>query len=102
MAGKLVAVCGATGQQGGAVVDALLGLGGFKVRGLTRDPSSPSSLKLASKGVEVRSSGWHLVAGLGCGNAYFSEHNPRAVLLSACVMLRAQLFPTSPELSCRL
>ena len=53
MAGKLVAVCGATGQQGGAVVDALLCLGGYKVRALTRDPSSNSSKKLAEKGVEV-------------------------------------------------
>ncbi|GAB4817096.1 hypothetical protein N2152v2_004142 [Parachlorella kessleri] len=53
MAGKLVAVCGATGQQGGAVVDALLRLGGYKVRALTRDPASNSSKKLADKGVEV-------------------------------------------------
>ncbi len=56
MAGKLVAVCGATGQQGGAVVDALLRLGGYKVRALTRDPASNSSKKLADKGVEVGSS----------------------------------------------
>ncbi|GAB4815165.1 hypothetical protein N2152v2_002211 [Parachlorella kessleri] len=49
----LVAVSGATGQQGGATVDALLRLGGFKVRGLTRDPSSTASKELAGKGVEV-------------------------------------------------
>ena len=53
MSAKLVAVSGATGQQGGATVDALLRLGGFKVRALTRDPSSSASKELAGKGVEV-------------------------------------------------
>ena len=55
MSAKLVAVSGATGQQGGATVDALLRLGGFKVRALTRDPSSSASKELAGKGVEVGS-----------------------------------------------
>ncbi|GAB4815164.1 hypothetical protein N2152v2_002210 [Parachlorella kessleri] len=53
MAAKVVAVSGATGQQGGATVDALLRLGGFSVRALTRDPSSNASKELAGKGVEV-------------------------------------------------
>ncbi|GAB4815166.1 hypothetical protein N2152v2_002212 [Parachlorella kessleri] len=53
MSKRLVAVSGATGQQGGAVVDALLRLGGFKVRGLTRDPSSAAATELGAKGVEV-------------------------------------------------
>ncbi len=35
---KLVAVIGATGQQGGGVVRALQAREGFKVRALTRDP----------------------------------------------------------------
>ncbi|MDX6612923.1 MAG: hypothetical protein QOD75_2109 [Blastocatellia bacterium] len=35
---KLIAVIGATGQQGGGVVRALQGRGLFKVRALTRDP----------------------------------------------------------------
>jgi len=35
---KLIAVIGATGQQGGAVVRALQASGQFKVRALTRDP----------------------------------------------------------------
>ena len=36
---KLIAVIGATGQQGGGVVRALQGSGQFKVRALTRDPA---------------------------------------------------------------
>ena len=52
---KLVAVCGATGRQGGGTVAALLRRGGFGVRALTRNPGSPSSAKLAAQeGVEVR------------------------------------------------
>lgn len=41
---KLIAVVGATGQQGGAVVRALKAGGQFKVRALTRDPSKHSQL----------------------------------------------------------
>lgn len=51
---KRFLVVGATGLQGGATVDALLAGGtGNGVRALTRNPSSPSSQKLASRGVEV-------------------------------------------------
>lgn len=48
----VVAVVGATGQQGGAVVTALLGTGA-RVRGLTRNPSSDPATALADRGVEV-------------------------------------------------
>jgi uncharacterized protein YbjT (DUF2867 family) len=41
---KLIAVVGATGQQGGAVVRALRASGQFKVRALTRDPAKYSQL----------------------------------------------------------
>lgn len=62
---KLIAVIGATGQQGGAVVRALKAGGKFKVRALSRDPSKlpgigdeavqadlnrPETLKAAFKG----------------------------------------------------
>src|SRR6266566_1379125 len=62
---KLIAVIGATGQQGGGVVRALQARGQFKVRALTRDPSKhrelaeevveadmsrPETLKVAFKG----------------------------------------------------
>jgi uncharacterized protein YbjT (DUF2867 family) len=41
---KLIAVVGATGQQGGAVVRALQANGQFKVRALTRNPSNHPKL----------------------------------------------------------
>ena len=41
---KLIAVIGATGQQGGGVVRALQADGRFKVRALTRDPSKHRDL----------------------------------------------------------
>jgi uncharacterized protein YbjT (DUF2867 family) len=41
---KLIAVVGATGQQGGAVVRALQADGQFKVRALTRDPAKHPKL----------------------------------------------------------
>src|SRR5207253_73262 len=41
---KLIAVIGATGHQGGAVVRALLTSGAFKVRALTRNPNKHRGL----------------------------------------------------------
>src|SRR5712671_5981778 len=41
---KLIAVVGATGQQGGAVVRALQASGQFKVRALTRNPDKHREL----------------------------------------------------------
>ena len=49
---KFVLVTGATGQQGGAVVQALLA-NGHRVRGLTRNTNSASAQHLATQGVEV-------------------------------------------------
>ena len=46
------AVIGATGQQGSAVVDALLERSAA-VRALVRDPASPASKALANRGVEL-------------------------------------------------
>jgi len=48
---KLIAVIGATGQQGGAVVRALQASGQFKVRALTRNPGKHR--ELAEEVVEV-------------------------------------------------
>ncbi|GAA1070684.1 NmrA/HSCARG family protein [Tsukamurella spumae] len=50
---KTIAVIGATGQQGGAVVDALLERGTVAVRALVRDPLSEKAKALASRGVEL-------------------------------------------------
>ncbi|WP_030462327.1 NmrA/HSCARG family protein [Kitasatospora sp. NRRL B-11411] len=47
-----IAVFGATGQQGGAVVDALLHHGA-RVRALVRDPQSDRAQALAARGVEL-------------------------------------------------
>lgn len=49
---KLVCVIGATGNQGGSVARRFC-KAGFRVRGLTRDPSSASAQKLAAEGIEA-------------------------------------------------
>lgn len=49
---KHIAVTGVTGKQEGAVAKKLLELG-HKVRGLTRNTSSPSAVKLAQNGIEM-------------------------------------------------
>jgi uncharacterized protein YbjT (DUF2867 family) len=52
---KIIAVVGATGAQGSGLVRAILAdrEGGFKVRALTRDPSSDKGKALAAMGAEV-------------------------------------------------
>ena len=52
MDNKLIAVTGATGQQGGAVARKLLAEG-WKVRALTRDPNKPAAKELAALGAEI-------------------------------------------------
>jgi uncharacterized protein YbjT (DUF2867 family) len=49
---KLVLVTGATGKQGGAVVEALL-TRGYQIRALTRNPASPAAIRLREQGVEI-------------------------------------------------
>ncbi|KAM5341361.1 hypothetical protein ACJ41O_014392 [Fusarium nematophilum] len=54
---KILTVFGATGNQGGSVVKAILNDPAlsreFKIRGITRDVSKPAAKDLASKGVEL-------------------------------------------------
>ncbi|KAF2002445.1 NAD(P)-binding protein [Amniculicola lignicola CBS 123094] len=50
---KLVAVTGATGAQGGSVVNILLKTPGWKVRAVTRNPESDKGKALTAQGVEV-------------------------------------------------
>jgi uncharacterized protein YbjT (DUF2867 family) len=52
MDNKIIAVTGATGQQGGAVARKLLA-DGWKVRALTRDIKKPAAQELASLGAEI-------------------------------------------------
>ena len=52
MNNKIIAVTGATGQQGGAVARKLLAEG-WKVRALTRDADKPAAQELDSLGAEV-------------------------------------------------
>ncbi|KAF3479620.1 NmrA family transcriptional regulator [Arthroderma uncinatum] len=53
---KLLVVFGATGKQGGSVINSVLGdekaASQFSIRGITRDPSKPSAQALAKRGVE--------------------------------------------------
>ncbi|KAK7214720.1 hypothetical protein V2G26_002723 [Clonostachys chloroleuca] len=54
---KILTVFGATGNQGGSVISALLAdpvlSKEYKIRGVTRDTSKPAAKALASKGVEL-------------------------------------------------
>ncbi|KAL8802531.1 MAG: hypothetical protein Q9182_003771 [Xanthomendoza sp. 2 TL-2023] len=54
---KIFTVFGATGNQGGSVIESILGnsklSSEYKIRGVTRDPSKPKGQALAEKGVEV-------------------------------------------------
>ncbi|KAI1349391.1 hypothetical protein F5Y01DRAFT_327463 [Xylaria sp. FL0043] len=50
---KLICVVGVTGNQGGSVAQRFLKDPAFKVRGLTRDPTSEKAKQLAAEGVEL-------------------------------------------------
>ena len=49
----IIAVKGATGAQGGGVVNVMKKVPGWKVRALTRNPTGDAAKKLAKGGVEV-------------------------------------------------
>lgn len=53
---KVLVVFGATGSQGGSVINSILNDSGassqFKIRAITRDPSKPNALALKKRGVE--------------------------------------------------
>lgn len=54
---KLITVFGATGNQGGSVIEAILADAQlskeFKIRGISRDTTKQSAQDLAKKGIEV-------------------------------------------------
>lgn len=53
MGKNIVSVVGATGSQGGSVVDALLKVGDYSIRAITRNPGSENAKSLAGRGIEV-------------------------------------------------
>jgi uncharacterized protein YbjT (DUF2867 family) len=52
MSDRVIAISGATGQQGGATARALAGKG-FKIRALTRNPDSDAAKAIAATGAEL-------------------------------------------------
>lgn len=50
---KIIAVTGATGSQGGGVVNVMSKTPGWKVRAVTRNTQSEAAKKLAERGIEV-------------------------------------------------
>ncbi|KAL2062732.1 hypothetical protein VTL71DRAFT_5804 [Oculimacula yallundae] len=54
---KVLAVFGVTGNQGGSVVDSILKDASvseqFEIRGITRDPTKPSAIALAERGITL-------------------------------------------------
>ena len=50
---KTIVVCGGSGKQGGAVIDALLRYTNFNVRLITRDPEKDNIKYLKNRGVEI-------------------------------------------------
>ncbi|EOD43894.1 putative nad dependent epimerase protein [Neofusicoccum parvum UCRNP2] len=53
MPSNIIAIVGATGKQGGSVATTYLSTPGWRVRCLTRSPSSPSAQALAARGAEI-------------------------------------------------
>lgn len=57
MSQKVLLITGATGQQGGAVIDSLLadpsGRSSFRILAVTRDPTSASASRLAGKSAAI-------------------------------------------------
>lgn len=61
---KILAVFGASGNQGRSVIQAVLAQEDvakeFKIRGISRDASKPAMVELSKQGVEVVSVGLHI------------------------------------------
>jgi NAD(P)-dependent dehydrogenase (short-subunit alcohol dehydrogenase family) len=55
---KIIAVTGATGSQGGGVINVMKKTPGWKIRALTRNVNSDAAKKLAAEGIEVVQADW--------------------------------------------
>lgn len=55
---KILAVTGATGTQGGGVINVMKKTTGWKIRALTRNANSDAAKKLAAEGIEVVQADW--------------------------------------------
>lgn len=70
---KLVVVTGATGQQGGGLIKALLKAGNFKIRAVTRNTTSDKAKALAAQDIEVVAANFDDVESLKV--AFKGEHS---------------------------
>ncbi|MGD8868328.1 MAG: NmrA/HSCARG family protein, partial [Gemmatimonadales bacterium] len=98
---KIIAVVGATGNQGGGLVDAILSDpdGEFAARALTRDPNSEKAKALADAGAEVVAADLDDVTslikafdgayGAYCVTNYWEHYSPEKELAQARNMVRA-------------
>ena len=64
MSDKLITVFGATGQQGGGLIKALIKQDKYKIRAVTRDSNSDQAQALAAQGIEVVAADMNNVASL--------------------------------------
>ncbi|MEP7304992.1 MAG: NmrA/HSCARG family protein [Acidobacteriota bacterium] len=96
---KVIAVVGATGAQGGALVRAILRGTDFVARALTRDPGAPKARLLADAGAEVVAADLDDQAsvrrafsgafGAFCVTNYWEHHSPERELAQAWAMAAA-------------
>ena len=98
---KRIAVLGATGAQGGGLVDAILGdaSGRFAVRALTRDTGSERAKRLAARGAEVVATdvddpaslekAFEGAHGVFCVTFFWDHFSPEKELAQAGAMARA-------------
>ncbi len=99
--GKIIAVVGATGAQGGGLCRAILDDkgGGFRVRALTRDPASGKAKELARMGAEVVAAdvnderslerGFRGACGAFCVTFFWDHFSPAKERAQAGAMARA-------------
>ncbi len=98
---KIIAVVGATGAQGGGLVEAILADpdGGFAARAITRNPDSERARALAARGAEVVSAdiddeasvarAFRGAHGAYCVTAFWEHFSPERELAQAGAMARA-------------